>query len=143
MKASFPADVTQPVQYGARVKALVGYFSQYQLLPYQRIQEIFQDVPNISISQGSINNILTQGYEMLGGFEVQVKAHLVSSDVVHFDETGIKVNKKKHWLHAASTAKLTYYLIHPRRGLEAMDAADILPNFTDRAVNNRITVAPT
>ncbi len=102
-----PEGVTQPVQYGARVKALFGYFSQHQLLPYQRIQELFQDVLNISISQGSIKNILTQGYEMLSGFEAQVKAHLVSSDVVHFDETGLKVNKKKHWLHADSTAKLT------------------------------------
>ncbi len=28
---------------------------------------------------------------MLGGLEVQVKAHLIASDVVNFDETGIKV----------------------------------------------------
>ena len=37
--ATFPEGVTQPVQYGARVKALGVYLSCYQLLPYERCAE--------------------------------------------------------------------------------------------------------
>lgn len=136
VKAAFPEGVTQPVQYGAQVKALVSYFSQYQLLPYQRIQEVLQDVLNVSISQGSIKNILSHCHNILDGFEEQVKSHLLGADVVHFDETSLQVNKKKHWLHVASTAKMTHYLIHPKRGLEAMDAAGILPHYTGRAIHD-------
>jgi len=36
VKAEFPKDVTQAVQYGMRVQATTAYLSQYQLLPYKR-----------------------------------------------------------------------------------------------------------
>ena len=44
VKAEFPAGVTQPVQYGNGVRATAAYLSQYQLLPYQRLQELFHDL---------------------------------------------------------------------------------------------------
>jgi len=59
VKAEFPAGITQPVQYGNRVQASVTYLSQYQLLPYQRLQEFFQDLFQIRLSQGTLNNILS------------------------------------------------------------------------------------
>jgi len=135
-KGAFPEGVTQPVQYGVQVKALVSYFSQYQLLPYQRVQEVLRDALNVSISQGSIKNILTHCHGRLSSFDEQVRALLIDADVAHFDETSLQVEKRKYWLHSASTAKLTHYLIHPKRGLAAMDAAGVLPHFTGRAVHD-------
>jgi transposase len=35
--AKFPEGITQPTQYGSRVKAHAVYMSQFQLLPYERI----------------------------------------------------------------------------------------------------------
>jgi transposase len=37
--APFPDEVTKAVQYGNGIKAHIVYLSQYQLLPYKRIQE--------------------------------------------------------------------------------------------------------
>ena len=136
VKAEFPQGVEQPVQYGAQVKALVGYFSQYQLLPYQRIQDIFQDVLNLPLSQGSICNMLDHCYGQLEGFEATIKAQLISSHVVHFDESGMKINKAGHWLHVASTSTLTYYYFHPKRGAKAMEEIGILPEFTGCAIHD-------
>jgi transposase len=40
----FPADVTNVVQYGSRLKALSVYLRSYQLLPYERQSDWFEDV---------------------------------------------------------------------------------------------------
>ena len=44
VSGTFPESVTQPVQYGSRIKAAVLYFSDYQLLPMLRISELFRDI---------------------------------------------------------------------------------------------------
>ncbi len=133
VKGEFPASVSQAVQYGQQIKAQVTYFSQYQLLPYQRIQELMEEVMNVPLSQGSIKNMLTHCRGQLEPFEQAVKVQLIDSEQVHFDETGLRLNQDLHWLHVASTEKLTYYQIHKRRGQPAMEAMGILPHFKGRA----------
>ncbi len=136
VKAEFPAQVTQPVQYGNRVHATAAYLSQYQLLPYQRLQELFHDLFQIKLSQGTLNNILSRGHQKLETFDETIKTLLRRSDVVHFDESGIRLEKRLNWLHVASTPQLTCYHIDPKRGQVAMDAMAILPDYQGYAVHD-------
>lgn len=53
VKAAFRESVGQPVQYGERFKATVTYFSQCQLLPCQRLQEVFRDLFQVEACQGT------------------------------------------------------------------------------------------
>ncbi len=62
--APFPEHVTKAVQYGNGVKAHAVYLSQYQLIPYQRVQEYFQDQLNLPISAGSIYNFNQQAFAL-------------------------------------------------------------------------------
>lgn len=135
-KARFPKNITQPVQYGNQVRSVATYFSQSHLLPYERLQEIFRDIYSLSLSEGTLFNINNTCYEKLSGFEKEVKQQIISSDLTHFDESGIRVEKKLHWLHVASTDKLTHYEIHAKRGTDAMDDIAILPNFRGRAIHD-------
>jgi transposase len=64
------------------------------------------------------------------------KQQLIGSDVVHFDESGLRVEAQLNWLHVASTDYLTYYTVHPIRGQDGMKAMGILPAFTGRAVHD-------
>ena len=127
--ATFPPGITRPAQYGNGIKAHAVYLSQFQLLPYARIEEYFREQLEIPISSGSIYNFNQEAARQLEPFEPWVKQQLIESAVIHADETGINIDGKRHWLHCASNDRLTLFLPHPKRGTEAMDEMGILPHF--------------
>ncbi len=127
--AEFPNHVTKQTQYGAELKAHAVYLSQFQLIPYDRIQIYFLDQVGIPISTGSLFNFNVQAYDHLESFEMFVKIKLINSLLLHADETGINVKGSKIWLHGASNQQWVLYFPHDKRGQEGMDAAGILPNY--------------
>jgi transposase len=127
--APFPENVTKAVQYGAAVKAHSVYMLQFQLVPYNRIQDHFSDQLQIPISEGSIFNFNQEAYHLLEEFESRVKNRLAASPFAHADETGINIGGKGHWLHSLSNAGWTLYHADEKRGKEAMDAMGVLPRF--------------
>jgi transposase len=137
-KPEFPSNVTQPVEYGNTLKALVTYFSMYQLLPLDRTVEAIEAMTGIKISQGTVVNMNERLFHKVEKPVTTIKERVIESDVVHFDETGVRNRGKNHWLHSASTEELTYYEVHPKRGKEAMDTIDILPNFHGSAVHDHL-----
>ena len=133
---TFPEQVSQTVQYGAGVKGLLVYWNTQQLLPLERSCEVMSDVLGVSLSEGTVVNAVSQCAEQLIPVETQIKAALIASDVVHFDETGMRVEAKLHWLHTAGTPLLTYYKMHPKRGSKALEAIGILPVFEGLAMHD-------
>ena len=127
--ASFPAGVTKAVQYGAGAKAHSVYMSQFQLVPYNRIQDYFADQLRIPVSEGSIFNFNKEAYELLADFEDRAKNELAASKLAHADETGINLGGKGYWLHSLSNVLWTVYCPHEKRGTDAMDEIGILPRF--------------
>ena len=53
-RASFPVAITGPVQYGARIGAMVVYLSHYQLLPEDRLAELMKDLFGAELSPASL-----------------------------------------------------------------------------------------
>ena len=135
-KAAFPAAISQPVQYGNNIQQWAMYMMHYQLLPVERTAEAFEALYNHNISTGTLTNMSLQCYNRLEEFENTISEQLCKQDVVHFDETGYYVDDKRQWLHSASTAELTLYMPHAKRGKEAMDAMKILPGFEGTAVHD-------
>lgn len=127
--APFPEGVTKAVQYGNRLKAHAVYLSQYQLLPYKRVQEYFAAQLQIPVSEGSLYNFNVQAFEELAGFEQLCKDRLAQAEVAHADETGINIDGKGRWLHCTSSKEWTHYFAHEKRGTDAFDEAGILPRF--------------
>jgi transposase len=134
--AAFPANVTQPVQYGNRLLAQISYLNNYQLLPWQRtcdlIEDFYQHRPAQALIGAANQRMVTQIDPSLELIWQQVQ----TAPVVNFDESGLRVGSKLHWLHVASTPELTYYRVDAKRGKDGMDAAGILPEFSGWAVHD-------
>lgn len=135
-EAPFPEGVPQSVQYGTRLKAICVYLQQYQLLPFQRTQELLSDLCGCPISEGTLANCLITCHEQLADVESRIKRAIHEAPVGHFDETGIRIQKRLHWLHTASTTSLTFLSTHAKRGKAALDAIGILPNFRGTAIHD-------
>jgi transposase len=132
----FPQGVSAQTQYGSHLKALGVYLLQSQFIPYQRTQQLFEDLLGHRLSTGTLCQANKEAAAALLPFQEAVKERLLLEQVVHFDESSMFVQKERHWVHSASTSKLTYYSIHPKRGTEAMDQADILPRFKNTALHD-------
>lgn len=135
-KGCFPENIKGPVQYGERVQALAAYFAHQHFLPFDRLAQMFSDIFGIGISPGTCANVDRRLFDKLEVFEVNLKAHLTASKVLHFDETGMRCNKKLHWIHVASSEAATFYGIHSKRGREAIEEFSILPKFHGTAVHD-------
>ena len=135
-KAVFPESVKYPVQYGPNILASAIYCKNYQFIPYERISEFFNDIMGIKICPATIIRAERECFQNLEEFENIIREKLLASPVVNFDETGMKIEGKRHWLHVASTDKCTCYFAHPKRGSEAIDAMGILPEFNGVAVHD-------
>ena len=134
--APFPDHVKVKTQYGSGVKIHSVYMSNFQLLPYKRIEEHFADQFGIPLSAGSIYNFNKEVYEMLAPFEEWVKRELAQALLLHADETGINIGGKRLWLHVACSATLTWLMPHSKRGGEAIEAMGVLPNFSGTLVHD-------
>lgn len=139
VKADFPAEVSQPVQYGPRLKAQAAYLNIYQLIPWARSCELLGDFYGHTPAEALIQAANTALVEQIGPSLEAIQQGLRAAEVVHFDESGLRVEGQLNWLHVASTPELTSYHVHPKRGQVGMTASGILPQFQGRAMHDHWT----
>src|SRR3954452_12924538 len=72
----------------------------------------------------------------LAPFTAAARTALTGAELVHVDETGLRVAGRGHWLHVATSDRFTALFCHRKRGKEAIDAAGVLPGFTGIAVHD-------
>ncbi|MCZ7541236.1 MAG: IS66 family transposase [Anaerolineae bacterium] len=138
VKAAFPADVTQPVQYGERLKAQAVYLTGYQLLPVARTCEVFEDLYGHRPSEALVLSATEALHEQLDPALSAIRDQIIRADVVHADESGLRVEGQLNWLHVLSTERLTHYAVHPRRGQVAMRDIGLLADYQGRAIHDAL-----
>jgi transposase len=144
-EAAFPleASTREVVGYGPRIKALMAYLVEYQLLPYERAGELLEDLfGEPAPGAGTLYSTVERCFEGLEETEEAIKEGLLggaAAVVGGFDETGLRVEGKGMWVHVASTDELTHYAVHEKRGVEATKEIGILPFFKGVAMHDGLS----
>lgn len=133
----FPKGIAPNAQYGSGVRALVTMLSTEHKLPFKKIRLLFEDLFGYSLNESTQIKALDKCYESLGDVESAIKAQLLDSKVVHFDETGLRVEAKLHWLHGASNDFFTHLFVDKHRGKKAIQGPEsILPQYRGWAIHD-------
>lgn len=132
----FPKGVDAAVQYGDGVTSFCTYFNSPHYVPLDRTTQIFKDLFQQNLSESFVLKAIHTVSECVKPAEEAVKEQLANSDAMHADESGLRVKGKLHWVHVASTDKLTHYGVHAKRGAEAMNEIGILPKFKGTLIHD-------
>lgn len=136
-QGEFPSEVVAAVQYGSGVHALMVLLNVAFKLPINKVRQLLGDLYGYAVNDNTLIKSTRKCYDQLAKSEEAIKHKLLGSLVVHFDETGMRVAGKLHWLHTACNEAFTYLFVHPKRGKEALESdASILPDFTNWALHD-------
>src|SRR3954452_2829966 len=134
--AAGPGAVARPVSYGPHAAAIAVYLCLGQHLPVERTAGLLAEVFGTPMSVGTVAAWTARAAAGLAPFTAAARAALSEAELVHADETGLRVAGGLHWLHVATSDRFTALFCHRKRGKEAIDAAGVLPHFTGIAVHD-------
>ncbi len=116
VESDFPVEIDRPVKYGKSIESLIGYLSVRQYLPFKRLQEMLNDIFAVQISEGGLHCLLkrlaSKGFD---AYEM-IRQNVLNSGVIGTDETGVKINGKKHWFWTWQNNRATYIVASDNRG---------------------------
>lgn len=85
-------------------------------LPFNKIQELFQDLCSLKVSEGALAQSLQRLSEWLSVEVSDILKAVRASPLIHMDETGWNIRGTNHWLWNAVNERLAYYQIDRSRG---------------------------
>src|SRR3954471_19355929 len=103
-----------------------------------RTAQAMHDLFGVAMSAGAVAAAHTRAGDLLTDSEFvdQVRDMLTGADVVHVDESGLRVAGKLHWVHVATTGKYTLIWVHPKRGRVGTDAGQVMASHTGIVVHD-------
>jgi len=121
VESEFPEGVDCPVRYGKNIEMLIGYLSVRQYLPFKRLQETMRDIFQVSISEGGLHYLLNRlASKGVNAYEM-IRQKVMNSQVIGTDETGMKVNGKRHWFWTWQNRHATFIAASNNRGTTTID----------------------
>ena len=109
------------ITFGKNIRAIATYLSVVQCMPYERLQSLFGTMFHVSISQGTLANIVREMLEKSRPAIGLIERLIKESSVVGFDESGCYVNGKLNWSWIAQTVYLTLVFRGSGRGAKVLE----------------------
>jgi transposase len=105
-------------------------------LSKKRTAQALAELFGTPVSEGTVARMTRRAAEGLDKFLDQATDRIAEAEVAGFDETGLRVEGKLHWVHCARTGKYTLITCHAKRGQEGINDAGVLGRFRGVAVHD-------
>ena len=128
-KGKFPPDMKGPLQYGNGLKAYIISLLVCQMLSLNRAQKMIKAMIGSVIAEASMLKFILKLYLALAGWEASAIENILSHPAINVDETGLRVDKKNHWIHVYSAGDITLKFLHRKRGNQAINDISIIPRY--------------
>ena len=136
-RGAFPKDMPGPLQYGHGIVAFATHLMTAQMVPLKRTAQTLKALTGRIVAEATLLAWLLRLHRALAGWETAAIEHLLNAPVLHADETGLRIDRKNHWLHSYSAGAVTLKFVHRRRGRAAIDALNVIPRYGGILVHDR------
>ena len=128
------------ITYGNNLKSFSNILSVEGNVSINRIGQILSEISGgqIHLSEGTICKWNKDLSRLLAPSIQKIKEQLLTSPVLHKDETCIRTDSKTNWLHVLSNDRYTFYYADKNRGKEADIRAGVLPAFDGVLVHDHL-----
>jgi transposase len=117
--ASIPAGVRQH-SIGPNLAAAMSYLSGCHQVSKRGVEEIVETLFEVPVSLGTVSNLEQEMSAALAPAHQEAMEAVRQADVKYVDETGWKLQGRKHWVWVAATLQATVFIVHASRGLTAL-----------------------
>ena len=117
------------MQYGPAALAAMVHLNQNHAVPLQRTAVLMKQLFGLPVSQAAVLKASLAAKDALQPTVQRIGQACVNAPVVNADETGLRVARGLHWLHALATDTLSWMGCHPKRGTQAFDELGLLQHY--------------
>ena len=127
----FSEKLKNPVQYGENIKSLTTLLVDEGYIALNRCAKLIKDITNnkITVTEGTIINFRKELANNSSEIIEAIRQNLIEAELLHVDDTGVRVTGGLGWLHTFTTNKFTLYQIYKGRKPDTIDDMEILSYF--------------
>jgi len=114
--APVPNGMEGGTPFGPSIQALATYFRYSHAISYERLSALFQEVFDLSISEGALSNLFQSVKGRLENQVSEILERLRSSRLVCSDETSARVKGQTQWEWVFQNQEVCVHVIRPSRG---------------------------
>ena len=99
------------------------------MVALNRTQKLVKSMIGTVIAESTLLKFVLRLHHALEAWEHQAIETILNMPALHVDETSLRVDKKKQWVHVYSSGDITLKFLHQKRGKEAIESIGIIPRY--------------
>jgi transposase len=114
-------DLPKDGDFGKNILAQTTLMKYKDRLPHRKIQEALNRQFGLEISPGTIFDFTRRtSFSLISVYNIILDC-IRGSNIVHIDETGLKVDGKNYWVWVFTTDKETFYVVRKSRATKVLE----------------------